>query len=83
MGDIILVILGIIILFSYFRRAIFFFIINAISKRAFNHMQDRQGTAANRSSKPEASITIDPTVSGKSKRNNDDSGDYVDYEEIK
>ena len=83
MGDIILVILFIIILFSYFRRAIFFFIINAISKRAINHMQSQQGPSPNQSRKPEGSVTIDPNVSGKSKRNNDDNGDYVDYEEIK
>ena len=83
MSDIILVLLAIIILFSFVRRYLFFFIVNAISKKLFNQMQNQPGFRQNNTIKPEGTVTIDADPPSKSKGNDDRNEQYVDYEEVK
>ena len=83
MFDFILVILSIIILFSFFRRYLFAFIITAISKKLFNQIQKQQGFTKSNNIKPKGTVTIDDDTPGKSKRNDNSNGEYVDYEEVK
>lgn len=83
MSDIILVILAIILLFSFFWRYIFFFLMRAFSQRLFNQFQQQPGFKKNFDSKPEGSVTIDTNVAGKKNKKDNENGDYIDYEEIK
>lgn len=55
-------------------------------KNVFNNMQQQAtnaGQQANRSAKPEGSISIDYMPKKEKKGNPDKLGDFVDYEEIK
>lgn len=80
MSDFILVVLAIIILFSVFRRYIFFFLMRALSQKLYSKM-NQQGNPVNR--KPEGSVTIDTSNAKSKKRNDDSDGEFVPYEEIK
>jgi hypothetical protein len=86
MSDFILVVLAIILLFSFFRRYILLFVLNAISKKLFkNFSHQQQSFNQQQPQRPQGSVTINPESKSKSKnnRNDNDEGEYVDYEEVK
>jgi hypothetical protein len=83
MSDFLFITIIIILIFSVFRRYIFFFLLRAISQRLYKQMKKQQGVSK-QDEKPEGTITIDSTNVKKSqKKENNDNGDFVDYEEIK
>jgi hypothetical protein len=77
-SDFFLVFIACLILFSVFRRYIFFFVMRAISKKVFGSMNMQQQQTDR---KPDGTVTVD-TSNAKPRVNNDD-GEYVSYEEIK
>ena len=81
MSEFILIFIAIVILFSVFRRYILFFIMRAVSKRLFDQVQKQQGRNMQQD-KPEGSVTID-TTTGRKRRNDNNEGEYVNYEEVK
>jgi hypothetical protein len=83
MRDFLLVLIVVILIFSAFRRYIFFFLLRAISQRLYKQVKKQQGSAA-QDAKPEGTITIDSTnVKKPQKKENDNNGEFVDFEEIK
>ena len=80
-----IILVAIIILSSFIRRYLLFFLMNVVSKKFFNQFQNHNQTDFKNTNehKPEGSVTIDTNVAGKSNRKDDRDGEYVDYEEIK
>ena len=77
-----LVVIAIILLLRMFGRLFIVKTFNSMNKRMQDEMNRRQGT--NSQQMPEGSISIDPGVSKKEKKRNDnDNDDFVDYEEVK
>lgn len=82
MSEFLLIFFVIILLFSVFRRYIFFFLMNALAKRLFNHAQKQQAYQKQQMRRPEHGATrVDNPSSGPRKPRDD--GEYVDFEEVK
>ena len=82
MAEFILIFIAIVILFSVFRRYILFFIMRAVSKRLFDQVQKQHGRNMQQE-KPEGSVTIDTTTNSRNRKNDNNEGEYVNYEEVK
>jgi hypothetical protein len=87
MSDFWVVLIIIILVFSVFRRYIFFFLLRALSRRLYDQMNKQQGSGSippQDETKPEGTITIDASkVKKPQKKENDTNGEFVDFEEIK
>jgi hypothetical protein len=84
MSDFILVLIAIFIVFGVFRRYFFFLIMSAVSKKLFKEMQkQQQGHSYAHQRNQEGKVHVDVSKKKQNKKNSDDDGEYVDYEEIK
>lgn len=83
MSDFILVLVAIFIVFGFFRRYLFFLVMNAVSKKLFKEMQKQQGHPYAHNRNQEGKVHVDTSGKKQNKRINDDDGEYVDYVEIK
>ncbi len=82
MSDFFLVLLVIFLLFSVFRRYIFFMVMNAITKGVFKNMNNmqQQQTAPK---KPDGQVTVEENNTLNKDNRGSKNGEYVDYVEIK
>ena len=83
MFKVILIILAIVVISSFFRRYLLLFVMRYISRKLFKQFQNQPGFQNRTEHKPQGSVTIDTKVNNKSNRKDNNNGDYVDYEEIK
>jgi hypothetical protein len=81
MSDFLLIFLAIIILFSVFRRYIFYAIMGALTKKLFEQAQRQQQQYTPPGNTRPGSVKVEPPVQKKGR--NPDDGEYVDFEEIK
>jgi hypothetical protein len=82
MSDFLLILIAVIVLFSVFRRYIFFAIMGALTKKLFEqaHRQQQQYAPPGSNRQP-GSVKVDAPAPKKGR--NTDSGEYVDFEEVK
>ena len=83
MSKFLLIFFAVILLFSVFRRYIFMYLMNVVSRRLFEQARKHQGGFNNQQmhSKEDGGVKVDSKPKpGKRLR---DDGEYVDYEEVK
>jgi hypothetical protein len=81
MSKFLLIFFVVILLFSVFRRYIFMYLMNAVTRRLFEQAQKQQRGFQNQQMRDEGSVKVDSKPKpGKRLR---DDGEYVDYEDVK
>lgn len=83
MSDFFFVFLIIVLLFSVFRRYIFYAIMRAVSKRLFDHAQRMQNNQRGYQHTAEEGKVKVEVKEPQQRSNLDNTGEYVDFEELK
>ena len=81
MSEFLLILIAIVVLFSVFRRYIFYAVMGALAKKVFEQAARRQQYSTPRNQPSSGSINVEDQNRRKGGGNN--TGDYVDFEEVK